>query len=117
ETAVHVIGFLRFYTAFLDGKPSPVQRWEELAILNAAFFAILDETDPKVLADIVAQSADRFTENGARLSDQDKRPYHLGVAIPAADIVTLMCNELLMHGWDIAAATGNSVETGAAALS
>jgi uncharacterized protein (TIGR03083 family) len=116
DTAVHLIGHLKFYTAFLDGQPSPVRRWEDLELLNAAFFKVLDETDPNALADLVAKSAGRFTEQGERLDSQDKRPYHLGLELPVADIASIMCNELLMHGWDIAAVTGNSSQAAGAAL-
>ena len=37
DTAVHLIGYVRFYTAVLGGQPSPVQRWEDLEVVNAAF--------------------------------------------------------------------------------
>src|SRR5690349_17356931 len=82
ETAVHVIGCLKLYTEFLEGKPSPIHSWEDLAVLNAAFFTMLDETDPSVLAGMVAESAAHFTESGAHLTDQNQRPWHLGVALP-----------------------------------
>ena len=76
---------------------------------------ILDESDPKVLADLVALSAARFKETGSGLTGQTKRPFHLGLELPVADLVAIMCNELLMHGWDIAAVTGNSMEAAEAA--
>ena len=117
ETAVHVIGCLKLYAGVLDGKPSAIHSWDDLTVLNAAWFTMLDETNPSLLADMVVESAARYIQVAGNLTEQDQRPWHLGVELPVADIVTLMGNELLMHGWDIAVVTGNTVETGSAALS
>src|SRR5262252_7731239 len=73
DTAVHLMGYLKFYTAFLDGQPSPVVRIEDIDLLNAAFFMVLDETDSKVLADRVAESVERFNRRAATLNGEDMR--------------------------------------------
>jgi hypothetical protein len=116
DTAAHVLGFLKFYTSFLDGQPSPAVRGEDLAVLNAAFFMVFGDTDAMVLASALETEAHRFCTRAAGLHDEDRRPWHLGLELAVPDLLALMGDELLMHGWDIAAVTGNRVSATDAAI-
>lgn len=109
DTAAHLIGFLKFYTAFLDGQQSPARRIEDLDLLNAAFFMVLDDTDGNALADALDAGVQRFCARVSGLQDEDRRPWHLGLELGVPALLALMGDELLIHGWDIAAVTGGRV--------
>ena len=107
DTAVHLIGFSKIYAALLADHSSPVSKIEEFDVVNQAMFMVLDGTDPGELADELFAATLEFCARAATLDDEAVRPWHLGLELPVVDHVALIGNELLMHGWDIAAVTGN----------
>jgi hypothetical protein len=52
DTAAHLIGGSKLYTAYLNGRV-PAVRPGQYDVLNVAWFLVLDETDGNVLADAV----------------------------------------------------------------
>jgi hypothetical protein len=111
QTAVHVFGSARHYRALVDGQPSFIGRWEDLEVFNQTLFIAIDEDRPQELATMVEDAEDGFRTAPARHAPDELVPIHFGLSITAGGLVAFQCNELLMHGWDMAAVT--SLKTGA----
>jgi hypothetical protein len=54
HTAVHTIGCLKLYRNVLGGLSSAIRGLGDLDVLNEAWFLMLEEGRPTVLADLVA---------------------------------------------------------------
>ena len=106
EAAVHLICFARFYREFLDGTPSPVRDWDDLEVMNAAFFVALTEDQPGVLADLLEEATTAYSGEASHRRAEDRYPFHRGITLDVATELAIGTNELLMHGSDIAKATG-----------
>jgi uncharacterized protein (TIGR03083 family) len=106
EAAVHLICWGRFYRRFLDGLASPVRDAQELEVMNAAYFTALDEDDPGPLAALMREATTAYSAKAATLRADELCPWHMALSLEVRAHVALLINELLMHGWDIANATG-----------
>lgn len=110
ETAVHTIGTSKLYRYLLGGHSSPIAGRADLAVLNRAWFLMLEEDRPAVLADLVEASAAALTGDARKLDDNHRTALYFGHRYRPPGIVALGCDELLQHGWDIAVATGQPFE-------
>jgi hypothetical protein len=64
---------------------------------------------------MVEESEGAFRSAAGRHAPDEPVPFHLGLSITAAELVAFQCNELLMHGWDMAAVTGQATAADGAA--
>jgi uncharacterized protein (TIGR03083 family) len=107
ETGAHVLCYLRRYPDMLTGVSTG---WESLDAgdrENARLLAEVPERDPREVADAIDVAAPAFREAFAAYAGE-LAPWHAGLRIPPAAMVGMMVGDVLIHGWDIAAALGGA---------
>jgi len=107
DVAAHLTHVFRFDTDAIAGKPVPdaVVTTAGMAELNARLLAEDTERDPAVLADRLAALADEVDDAAAR-STAATADWLQGTRLPPSAVVGHLLEECLMHGHDIARATG-----------
>lgn len=116
ETAAHLVGALSAYTGFVDGSRdaaddlagmpgtnAPAERGD---IMSARLLQEITERDGDRLADLLASASTGYLKavEGHRLDEPILT--WTGVAMTVPVMTSAMLGELLLHGWDIARATG-----------
>lgn len=103
DTAAHVLSVLRGYHDVALGAP-PL--WPDLAHgdeHNARLLAAVPEREPAQLADALQGAVPGLVEVWRDRGDGSV-PWHAGLVVPTASIVTAVANDILVHGWDISRA-------------
>jgi hypothetical protein len=110
EAGVHLLTGTTLSADIAAGMPSPVSGLspEALAAENAARIADIPESDPATLARFLEDAADRMLNVTAHRRGDEIVVWHGGRRIPLAQLVALCLGEQLLHGLDIAAATGRA---------
>lgn len=116
ETAAHLVTELRHYVGLLSGaaeagdylkltprQATPAQRG---AALNDQLLREFTERDLRRLADAVPTEVDRFIAAGATHSVEESVMTGNGVSMTVPVMTTALLGEQLIHGLDIARATG-----------
>ena len=116
EIAAHLVGAFSGYAGFLDGSRdaaadlagmpganTPAERGD---IVSARILQEITERDGDRLADLLASAVTGYLEaaEGRRLDEPIL--VWTGVAMTVPVMTSAMLGELLLHGWDIARATG-----------
>lgn len=107
EVACHVGHVFKVDTGAIAGRPVPVTELTPVAVarMNDAELASDTERDPRVLADrIETLLADFLTVSAAPASDEVT--WLDNVRLPASAAACHLLVELLVHGYDIASASG-----------
>jgi uncharacterized protein (TIGR03083 family) len=105
ETAVHVVNLYR--RALGDTRRSRTP--EETTNLNAECLAEFTERDPQQVADCIAVDAVTvWNQVLARLPDDIQIPFHAGSTTTIGPIMGVLLTEMLVHGDDIARASGQN---------
>lgn len=107
ETGAHVLCYLRRYPEMLAGVSTG---WESLGDgerENARLLADVPEREPWEIADAIDLAAPTFREAFAGFTE-DLAPWHAGLRIPPEALVGMMVGDVLVHGWDIATALGET---------
>lgn len=109
DVAAHLSHVLRLDTDVLAGKPLPAATVTAagMAEYNAALLEEDDERHPDALADRVRTLADQFDEIAAA-ADADAVDWLQGVRLPPSAVACHLLEECLVHGHDIARATGRA---------
>jgi uncharacterized protein (TIGR03083 family) len=120
DAAAHVAGSTRRMTALAQGDASTVPTVDKQFLDARArkLIAEIPETDGKKLADRMRGAlAQLMTETATRSGDQPIT-FHGGLRLTLAELVSLYLGEYLLHGYDIAVATGSPwpIDPGHAAL-
>jgi hypothetical protein len=110
EAGVHLLTGTTLCADIATGMPSPVSGLdpEVLAAENEARIADIAESDPTNLARLLEDAADRVLHVTAHRRGGETVVWHGGRRIPLARLVALCLGEQLLHGFDIAAATGRA---------
>lgn len=110
EAAVHLLTGTVLCADIATGMRSPVAGVapDTLAADNAARIADIPESDPATLARLVEDAAERVVHVTAQRRGDETVVWHGGRAIPLAHLVAVCVGEHLLHGLDIAAATGRA---------
>jgi uncharacterized protein (TIGR03083 family) len=114
DTAAHLTSYCPIYSEIANGVTSPIQGPTDdgvalrdlLAIVSRQLLSDIPETDPTRLADLVLEGARRLIDTTAGRAPDQRVPWHCGVHLNTADLVTVMLGDFLLHGYDIAMATG-----------
>lgn len=116
ETAAHLVGGFAGYTGFVNGSrdaredlarmlgtDSPPERAQ---VVNARMLQEIIERDGDRLADLLASAADRYLEAVAAYRLDEPILTWTGVPMTVPVMTSALLGELVLHGWDIARATG-----------
>ena len=114
DTAAHLTSYCPIYSEIANGVTSPIDGPTDdgaalrdlFADVSRQLLADIPETDPARLADLVLQGAQRLIDTTAGRPSDQRVPWHCGVQLTIADLVTVMTGDFLLHGYDIATATG-----------
>jgi len=109
DVAAHLSQVFRFDTDAIAGRPVPeaIVTTAGMVEVNAKLLAEDGERDPAVLADRIGTFANEFDDvvSCSRAATVD---WLQGVRLPPAVVACHLLEECLMHGHDIARATGQS---------
>ncbi|WP_165977857.1 maleylpyruvate isomerase N-terminal domain-containing protein [Nonomuraea diastatica] len=107
DVAAHLAHILRLDTDAIAGRPVPdaTVTTAGMAQANAKMLARDDERDPSVLADRLGRLAQQFDDIASR-SHAVTVTWLQGVRLPASAVACHLLEECLIHGHDIAVATG-----------
>lgn len=107
DVAAHLSHVFRFDTGAVAGRPVPeaTVTTAGMAKANAKILAEDGERDPAVLADRIATLADEFDDVASR-SRADTVDWLQGTRLPPSALACHLLEECLIHGHDIARATG-----------
>ena len=77
-----------------------------MAAFNDEAIADVADTDPEQLAKSMIDVVGRFVDAAARRPDGEPVRWHAGIALDTAQLAGVLLAEYIVHGLDIAAATG-----------
>jgi uncharacterized protein (TIGR03083 family) len=109
ETAAHLVAEFTDYTAYAQGRKDPGEGDQagdpsrRNAVANAAQLRADPERDPARLADRLGPAVDGFLAVAPR---GDRVLVSNGLEMTWATMSSALLGELLVHGWDIARASG-----------
>lgn len=116
ETAAHLVGSFAGYTGFVDGSrdagedlarmPGTDAPAERAQVVNARMLQEITERDRDHLADLLASAAEGYLKAAAAHRLDEPILTWTGVAMTVPVMTTALLGELVLHGWDIARATG-----------
>jgi uncharacterized protein (TIGR03086 family) len=99
-------------------QPTPCGDWDTRVLLNHLIlwtsYSLMDRdfaADPGFVADYQAQ-LDRALAAWSEPAVWERSLDMMGTPTPASDIARLIIAEMVLHGWDLAAATGQRFEVG-----
>ncbi|SDX30488.1 hypothetical protein SAMN05421504_102975 [Amycolatopsis xylanica] len=107
DVAAHLSHVFRFDTDAIAGKPVPdaVVTPAGMAEVNTKMLVEDGERDPAALADRIGMLADEFDEIASR-SRAETVDWLDGARLPASAVACHLLEECLIHGHDLAEATG-----------
>lgn len=116
ETAAHLVGAFSGYAGFVDGSrdaaddiasmsgtSAPAERGD---VMTARILQEITERDGDHLADLLTSAVTRYLEAVEEHGSDAPILTWTGVAMTVPVMTSAMLGELLLHGWDIARATG-----------
>jgi uncharacterized protein (TIGR03083 family) len=107
QAVAHLVTGLDLYSEIATGTPSPIAVCDVAAYAEDARRRISDvsETDPAKLAYLLVDASDRFVSAAGPAGDTPVT-WHGGMHLDLAALAGLMVGEVVVHGYDIALATG-----------
>jgi uncharacterized protein (TIGR03083 family) len=110
DLAVHLAQGAEIAGRLLQGEASPYTEFQRISELNAELLAGENERD-------LARSRRRFAEGFREMNDRFKAmaddmrvPFHAGHLFTPAQAMVMISIEWGMHSWDLAQATGDSID-------
>jgi uncharacterized protein (TIGR03083 family) len=104
ETANHVAGSHEYFLTAARG--APLESLDEVDAGNARSLAADPERDPSVLADRLEAGAKELVRYARTVDGNPTVEPFIGVHVPLSTLLAIELAELLVHGYDIARATG-----------
>jgi uncharacterized protein (TIGR03083 family) len=114
DAAAHLVDGAALYCDIANGVSSPIMApigdgaafRDAIAVYTRQRLADIPETDPFRLATLVVDAAARLIETTGGRSDDQPVPFHCGMTLRLADLLGISVGEHVLHGYDIALATG-----------
>ena len=105
ETAAHVASSAPFFLAVARGEQEP-ESLNEVAAVNAVFLASDPERDPPALAERSTAGESALLAYAAGVDGDPIFELFRGVELPLSTLLAVELGEVLVHGYDIARASG-----------
>jgi uncharacterized protein (TIGR03083 family) len=105
ETAAHCAGSASFFLSLARGRVEP-ERIDEVAANNAAYLVENRERDPRILADQFAAGERALLDHVAGVDGDPLLEAFRGIPAPLSTLLAVELGEVLVHGFDIARASG-----------
>jgi uncharacterized protein (TIGR03083 family) len=109
EAAIHILVVASFNTRLAGGMPSSVQgplNSQELAARNTQRIRKFPEAEPEKLAALIGDAVGGFSEAVSDRPGDQEVIWHAGLRMDLAHLAGIQLGELVIHGYDIAAALG-----------
>ncbi len=106
DVAVHVAGWFDIYTRMVAGEPSPAATFDAVADVSEQIVAASAELDPAALADTVGTAAATYLAAARDRAGDPQVTWHAGLQLPLSSLLAVTIGEAMVHGYDIARATG-----------
>jgi uncharacterized protein (TIGR03083 family) len=106
ETAIHLVAGTRVYRDCAQGQGSPVRDLAALPDLNARLFREFPIRDARALASLLDEAVEAYVEATAQVRGDEPICWHEGYVLPLSAMTCVLIGEYLVHGYDIARATG-----------
>jgi hypothetical protein len=121
ETAAHVLGIVELDLGLVDAAEEPPSPYlpevlrqlpsltvDDINGLNEVVLQHLCDRDPALLADALHVGVDRLLRVTESRDPQEPMPWVGGSKLPLAGLLAHLVNEILLHGYDLGRATGES---------
>ena len=109
DVATHLShGFTEVYLAIARGEGSAVTSTAGIAGMNEAYVNAHRERDLPVLAARIDEGHAEFQEAMRRLTPQTELTWHARIVLPATTMAAIVLGEVLIHGHDVAQASGQA---------
>lgn len=105
DTAVHLICATRMFTGVFKGQRSRFESALDVTTFNAAVFLAMDENRPAALADLTEVAVRSLLDASSRCRRDDPCRYR-DLPLTVGIMIAAICNEYLLHGYDMARAVG-----------
>ncbi|HEY7814632.1 MAG TPA: maleylpyruvate isomerase N-terminal domain-containing protein [Nakamurella sp.] len=108
DAAAHLVGTTGLYAELVSGGASPIPELTPSAVAeyNAARLADIGETDSRLLSKALTVSVGQFLDATSGRPADTPINWHGGIRIDLAQLTGILVAEYVLHGYDIAAATG-----------
>lgn len=114
EAAAHLVSGSGLYCEIANGVSSPVHAplgdgpayRDAAALVIRQLLADIPERDPSRLAALLRDGTRRLLDTVAGRPDDQPVPFHCGVQIRLAELMSIMVGEYVLHGYDMAMAAG-----------
>ena len=110
DIGAHLALLFELYPDIVRGQPSPVTDLDDLPALSAAFLEAYPERDLSILADKVEAAWDAYATAAREVGPDKTMTWHGGIGMRAATLSGILLGEILVHGYDVARATGRPWE-------
>jgi len=110
DAAAHLIGTTGLYAELASGGASPVLELTPHAVAeyNASQLADIGETDSRLLSKALMVAVARFLDATSGRPADTPITWHSGISINLAQGTGILVAEYVLHGYDIATATGTA---------
>jgi hypothetical protein len=106
ETGIHLVAGARVYLGCAQGQGSPVHDLGALPELNARLFRDFPTREATSLAGLLDEAVEAFVGATAQVCGDEEVSWHAGYVLPLSAMTCVLIGELLVHGYDMALATG-----------
>ena len=106
DVGAHLASGVPLYTGIVRGEGSTYTRLDRIAELNASGITAITNRDRKTLADQIESAVAEFITAVRTTPGDPKVAYHAGILLPVSSVTAILLGEMLIHGYDIAQASG-----------
>ncbi|HEX8934537.1 MAG TPA: maleylpyruvate isomerase family mycothiol-dependent enzyme, partial [Pseudonocardiaceae bacterium] len=106
DVGAHLASGVPLYTGIVRGEGSTYTCLDRIAELNAAGITAITNRDRETLADQIESAVAEFVTAVRTTPGDPKVAYHAGILLPVSSVTAILLGEMLIHGYDIAKASG-----------
>jgi len=106
DVAAHLASGIPLYTKIVRGEGSTYTHLDRIAELNDAGVAAIQDRDCTALANRIESAMAGFAAAVRTTPGDRKVAWHAGISLPVSTVTATLLGEALIHGCDIAQASG-----------